>query len=314
MEERKLIQHGLSSLTLALPKKWLDERGLKKGDKVYIAEEGNKLILNTKKALKMDKISITVTDLDATSIYHYIQSLYRYGYDEIEVRFDNQTTKKYRDGKTYNVSSLVHEKIRRYIGMQIIEQGPNRALMKSIIKETDEDFTTILRRIFLLLKDASESLYQGVKNNNHKLVATIKEKHDTIITLVNYTLRLLNKYGYPDVKKTCCYYHIIASLDQITDIIRELSDRIIEYNKPFHRESIIFIEKIHWSLITYYKFFYTFTRSDIEELSKHRFAFRQEIKQRLKKLPLEEIRFITTLEQIHEILADLIDQRMSLEY
>ncbi len=314
MEERKLIQHGLSSLTLALPKKWLDERGLKKGDGIYIAQEGNKLILNTKKAFKMDKISINITDLDATSIYHYIQSLYRYGYDEIEVMFENQTTKKYRDGKTYAVSSLVHEKIRRYIGMQIIEQGPNRILMKSIIKETDEDFTIILRRIFLLLKDASESLYLGVKDNNHILTATIKEKHDTIITLVNYTLRLLNKYGYPDVKKTCCYYHIIASLDQVTDMIRELSDRIIMYNTPFHKESIILVEKVHWSIVTYYQLFYTFQLKDIENLSKHRFAFRQELKQKLKKLPLEEIRFITTLEQIHEILADLVDQRMALEY
>lgn len=314
MEERKLIQHGPSSLTIALPKKWLDARGLKKGDGIYVSEEGNKLILNTKKALKIDKITITVAGLDATSVYHYIQSLYRYGYNEIEVCFETQTTKKHRDGQTYAVSSLVHEKIRRYIGMQIIEQSANRILLKSIIKETDEDFTMILRRIFLLLKDASESLYFGAKDNNYATIKAIKEKHDTIITFVNYTLRLLNKYGYPDVKKTCCYYHIIASLDQITDILREISDRIIIYNKALHKESIIFLEKIHWSLVTYYKLFYKFSILDIEALSKHRFMFRQLLKQKLKKLPVEEIRFITTLEQIHEILADLVEQRMALEY
>ena len=314
MEERKLIQHGPSSLTLALPKKWLDKRGLKKGESIYVTEEGNNLILNTKKALKIDKISITVTGLDATSVYHYIQSLYRYGYNEIEVRFENQTTKKHRDGQLYPISSLVHEKIRRYIGMQIIEQSANRILLKSIIKETDEDFTIILRRIFLLLKDTSESLYLGAKNNNYAVIKAIKEKHDTIITLVNYTLRLLNKYGYPDVKKTCCYYHIIASLDQIADILREISDRIIGYNQTLHKESIILFEKIHWSLVTYYELFYKFSISDIEALSNHRFAFRQIVKQKLKRLPVEEIRFITTLEQIHEILADLVEQRMALEY
>ena len=115
MEERKLIKHGPSSLTIALPKKWLDARGLKKGDGIYVAEEGNKLILNTKKALKIDKISIAVTGLDTTSIYHYIQSLYRYGYNEIEVCFEDQSTKKHRDGQLYPVSFVVHEKIRRYL-------------------------------------------------------------------------------------------------------------------------------------------------------------------------------------------------------
>ena len=49
---RKLIQHGLSSLTISLPRKWVKENNLKKGDEIEVEDseifrrEGDDLYLN----------------------------------------------------------------------------------------------------------------------------------------------------------------------------------------------------------------------------------------------------------------------------
>ncbi len=200
MDQRKLIQHGKSSLTLALPIKWLKQRGLGKGDTLYVGVEGSKLIVSTKEPMKIEKISVDVTKLDRTSTLLYIQSLYRFGYNEIEIIFNSPTTIHYRKNKQVSFSSVIHLIVNRLVGAEIIEESKTRILIKSITKETGEDFKVILRRAFLLLKEASASLLEGIKNNDMNLISTIEDKHDNINKFVTYSLRLLNMYGYPDVK------------------------------------------------------------------------------------------------------------------
>ncbi|MBI2136461.1 AbrB/MazE/SpoVT family DNA-binding domain-containing protein, partial [Candidatus Woesearchaeota archaeon] len=43
--KRKLVQHGNTSLTVSLPKKWTDKFNLKKGDEIEIVEKDDKLFL-----------------------------------------------------------------------------------------------------------------------------------------------------------------------------------------------------------------------------------------------------------------------------
>ena len=43
MESRKIQKVGAATLTISLPKDWVTQRGLKKGDQVFLAEEGETL-------------------------------------------------------------------------------------------------------------------------------------------------------------------------------------------------------------------------------------------------------------------------------
>ena len=314
MEQRKLIQHGPSSLTIALPIKWLKERGIKKGDSMYIGAEGNKLVLSTEEAIKLEKISIDVTNLDRTSILLYIQSLYRFGYNEIEVKFEKLTTTHYRKDQQVTISSVIHEIANRLIGAEIIEESENRALIKYITKEAEEDFKVVLRRAFLLLEDIANTFLNGIKNNDSNSIKTIEEKHDNINKFVSYCLRLLNKYGYPDVKKTSFYYHIIASIDKLVDILKYNARDILMYNKKFNKETIKILENIDKSILMYYELFYNFDIKLADKLSQNRDYVKNSIKAKIKKIPEEELIYLTNMKQILEILLDLTDFRMGLEY
>src|SRR3989338_5310335 len=238
MNQRKLIQHGTSSLTVALPIRWIKTRNLVKGNPVFVHEEGNKLIISTDETVKIGRISVDVTDLDRTSILLYVQSLYRFCYDEIEVHFNKPTIIHHRTKKETSVSSVIHQIINRCIGAEIIEQTKNKIIIKHLTKESEDDFKVVLRRIMLLLKDVIVSFNDGVKNNDKNILETIEEKHDTLNKFTNYCLRLLNKYGYPDVKQTSMYFHIIASIDKVVDPIKYATRDFLEYNKKPKKETI----------------------------------------------------------------------------
>ena len=314
MEQRKLIQHGLSSLTLSLPSKWLKERNLKKGQSLYVEEEGNKLILTSREPKKIEKISVDITGLDRTSALLYIQSLYRFGYNEIEVNFKKPTTIHYRTKKRVRYSAVIHYIVTRCIGAEIVEQQDNRILIRYITKEAEEDFRLVLRRIFHLINETSSSLLDGIKENNHTKLETIEEKHDMINNFTSYCLRLLNKYGYPDVKKTCFYYHVIASLDKVVDFIKYTARDAVKVNKKFHKESIKILEEIHLSIDLFIKLFYKFDIKTIDELGRNRDSVKFLLEEKKSKIPSHDLINITQQVQILEIILDLTDARMGLEY
>ena len=314
MEQRKLIQHGASSLTTALPLKWLKQRNLKKGDTIYIEEEGNKLIVSTKEAKKMGKISVDVTKLDRTSTLLYVQSLYRFGYDEVEIKFNKPTTVHHRSGKYTSYSSIIHYIVSRCIGFEIIEQSENKITIKHIIKEEREDFKVILRRIFLLLIDAVDSLLNGIKKNDMNIVGTIEQKHDNINNFVSYCLRLLNKYGHPDVKQTCFYYHTIATIDKIMDIVKYNARDVLKLKKQFSKITLNIIEDINKSIRMYYDLFYKFDLAKVNQIEKNRYYVRNNLETKANKISPQELLYLTSMKQILEIILDLIEVRMGLEY
>jgi phosphate uptake regulator len=312
MEQRKLIQHGLSSLTVSLPIKWLKDRALNKGDPIFIDTQGNKLVLSTKEPLQIEKASVDVTKLDRTSILYHIQSLYRFGYNEIEVTFNKQTAMHYRLDKEVGVSSVIHYIVNRLIGAEIVEQGNNRILIKYITKEYDEDFKVVLRRVFFLLEETAGSLLAGIRNMDYNAVAATDDKHDNIAKFISYALRLLNKYGYPDVKKTCFYYHIIASLDKIVDIMKYNARNILKNKKKFKRETLEIWKNVNDSIKIYHQLFYNFSLEKVEELSKNRDRTKNLIMQKMDSIPKDELAYLTGMKQVLEIILDLTDFRMGL--
>ncbi|MBT3406235.1 phosphate uptake regulator PhoU [Candidatus Woesearchaeota archaeon] len=314
MDRRKLIQHGMSSLTIALPSKWLKERALKKGDSVQVVDEGSKLIVSTDEPLKIEKVSVDVSNLDRTSTLLHIQSLYRYGYNEIEIKFKKQKTIHYRREKEVNFSAVVHEIVNRLIGAEVVEQTENRILVKYLTKEAGQDFKVVLRRAFLLLKEASATLLDGAKNDDKTKIEIIEDMHDNVNKFVNYSLRLLNKYGYPDVKKTCFYYHVIASLDKIMDIMKYSARMILNEDTKFSKTSIEVWENINKSVEMYYEMFYKYDQNLINDIERNRQRVKSQISAAMKKVSREEIRHMSNMKQMLELLLDLADARMGLEY
>src|SRR3989344_7473405 len=88
MEYRKLISFGKSSYVISLPKNWVKENKLVKGDLIYLDEQDNNLIVGTKeKSAVEDKTKVIGVDNKSISqLERELHAAYIENYREITFR------------------------------------------------------------------------------------------------------------------------------------------------------------------------------------------------------------------------------------
>src|SRR3989338_6119842 len=226
---RKVIQIADSTQLISLPRKWAQRYGVKKGDELEIEEQGNSVVIKTAGSEKLDATEVDISGLDRDSLMFLLRALYIRGYDEIKMVFSKPVTEHYRLKKKINVISAIYDEVNRLSGIEVVQQKQSYCIIKDISGSSMKEFDVVLKRIFLIIADASEDMINGTKEKNYTLLESNQEKHDTITKFVAFNLRLLNKWGYPEHKKTTALYHILFSLDSMIDIIKEISREIIDY-------------------------------------------------------------------------------------
>ncbi len=303
-----------STQLISLPRKWAQQFGVKKGDELEIEEQGSKLLISTSKEQDIKNFSIDITGLDRTSILYCLLALYKIGYDEITITFNEPYTTHYRTNEKKKVSSVIHEVVNRLAGFGIIQQKENYCVIKEISEPTLREFDNALRRVFILLNDSSTDIITAVKKNDMALLENLEEKHNTIMKFVGFCLRILNKKGYTDHKKTIILYHIISNIDKIVDVLKYSARDAIVHDIRMGKEGIALLENIHQSLELYYGFFYKFNVGHVKELYEKRDSILKGIRKLAKKAPAYEILFLTQMSAILELLVDITEARIGLEY
>ena len=154
----------------------------------------------------------------------------------------------------------------------------------------------------------------GAKESETVLIEEIEEKHDTITKFISYCLRLLNKKGYVDSRKTIFLYTIIESLDMITDIVKYAARDLLAYNKKLKKETLDILDSIKTSFTTFYELFYKFDLKKFSKLNEIRDSVLKKIDVLPKKIPETELVLVTDMEHILEIIREISGTRMGLEY
>ena len=312
--KRKVIQIANSTQLISLPRKWSLKYGIKKGDELDVEEDGSKIIIGTERAQESGSIEIDITGLDRDSFMFLIRSLYIRGYDEIKLNFNSPIADHHRIDKKIKVISEIHTEVNRLTGIEVIQQRENFCILKVLSESSIKDFDLILRRIFLLITDASNDLVKGAVKGNRYLVESLEEKHNSITKFIANSLRLLNKFGHPNHKNTPLFYHIIESLDNINDILKESARDIVNSNIKISKDCENILNRIDESIREYHNLFYKFDFKLVEKLSSERYNILENIKILSKKLSKDEIRLLMNMERISEEILDLKIGRMAVEY
>jgi phosphate uptake regulator len=312
--KRKVIQIANSTQLISLPRKWALKYDIKKGDELEVEEDGNKIFISTESVQESGNIEVDITGLDRDSFMFLIRILYVRGYDEIKLIFNNPIVHHYRLGKKVKVISAIHAEVNRLTGIEVIQQRENFCILKILSESSIKDFDLILRRIFLLISDASNDLIKGAGKGDKYLVESMEEKHNTITKFMSSALRLLNKVGHPNHKNTFLYYHIIESLDNVNDILKESARDIVNFKIKISKNSEKILFRINESLAEFNKFFYKFDFKLVEKLSSERYKIMVEIRGALKKFSKDEILLLMNMERVQEEILDLKVARMALQY
>src|SRR3989338_77410 len=121
---RKVVKHGPATLIISLPSTWVKKNSIIKGSEVDVLEDGKRIIVSadSNNSAQMMEVDIDITGMDRTSVVYAIRSLYRLGYDTINVRFENNTTTYFKTGEKLNMISVIHTEVNRLVGFEIVEE------------------------------------------------------------------------------------------------------------------------------------------------------------------------------------------------
>lgn len=310
--KRRVIQIGNSTQLISLPRKWAQQRGIKKGDELDIEEKGAALIVSTGATGASTSITLNIDKMDVSSILHCVQGAYKSGYDEIILQFAAQEVMDYKLGKKVHTLEAIRAVIPRLIGAEIISQKTSSVVIRDISHTSVQEFENVLRRIFLLVTDMSRDILNV--ELSPATVSTIQDQHNTVTKFVSFCLRLLNKRGSADGRKDSALFHTIASLDKITDVLKYTARDITALEKKPSPLMYQLLQKIYKSLHLYYDLYYKYQSSTVIELSKNRREVQNALAQTLSKVSPQEAHIISRNTTILDLLLDLTEWRMVMEH
>ncbi|MBN1544896.1 phosphate uptake regulator PhoU [Candidatus Woesearchaeota archaeon] len=312
--KRKVIQIAGSTSLISLPKPWIDKHNIKKGSELDLQEQGNKIVVSTDSTEDLANKTLDVTGMDRSTIIFYLRSAYRKGYDSIEILYGEPVSRHLRTGKTRNISAIVHEEVARLVGVEVIQQKENSCLVKSISEPSAKDFSSILRRVFILLKDAFDEVCRGITTGNAALLETLEERHDNITKFISYSLRLLNKKGYGVMSDVTSFYQIVSSLEEITDILKWIAREALSMKSPkFDDRARKVMLQIADAFDQYQDIFYKFDPKKVAKFYETRHDAKTGFRAAMKKIPIEQALTLRNGMHILDILVSITEVRMGIE-
>lgn len=155
-ERRKVQQVGKATISVSLPKAWVNRRGIKKGDYVLVSEQ-----LDGSLRLDLDSPprAAPAMVLEASrfpSAYALTQALlswYMLGYDEVTVS----------GALTDELLSAIHSLAKRLRGVEAVHVTPAKVVLQSFLEESRYPVDALLSRLLLLISSMIQYLLNAVK-------------------------------------------------------------------------------------------------------------------------------------------------------
>jgi len=161
MDFRRIIAFGKSSHVVSLPRDWMNENNLKKGDLVHLEQEVGKLTISAKEKSEEREIKKTVINLGNKSLDRIKREIYS-GYlnysDYIVIR--GKSLPKYNNEIFNTISNLM--------ALEIIEQTNEEIVAQDFLRIADVNLKEKIRKcditIRSILKDLKDPTFKDYEN------------------------------------------------------------------------------------------------------------------------------------------------------
>ena len=126
MSKRKINRVGTSTLTVSLPSKWANSRGLKPGDDIEVTEDGAKLIISTSSQIVTPKKATIRLKAGQPLRKRHLNIAYRDGYDEIEIISEDLLD-----------PPSVKRAVAELLGFELIDNQPKHIVVRNVATPLD---------------------------------------------------------------------------------------------------------------------------------------------------------------------------------
>ena len=291
---RKLIQHGMSSLTVSLPRKWVQKNNLKKGGEVEVRESGARLIISTQKHHEHKKIDVDISNAQPM-IRKIIGAAFKSGYDEVNIKFSSFEELK-------AVQDLMRE---QFSGFEIISQSKGSIVIKNVSQTNFEEFNNVLRRLFFVLNQTASEISDAADKGDFNWIKSITLMKIESDKYADYCRRSINMGFEAEFKRIPPLYVIIEQLEKVmdryTDICRYLSANKIRISGQIK----LFLKELAGFQDDFYNLFYKFEIGKMKEFGRKKEILQKKLDQITLQCPKKEIKAVMILDRILNLIFDL---------
>ncbi len=288
--KRKVIKLGSNSLLVSLPSAWARKHGITKGAELSVEEKEGGLVLSSASAP-----TGTTTSLDITNLHPIVKralgALYKKGYDEFTIHFTD-----------HDELELAHEVIREeFIGFEVVQHGKNHLVVREISQPHPDQFDTVLRRQFLVIKDYAQETHTALSTKDHAWLKRLILRDKDVNKLADFCRRLINKYQNG---KTGLYF-IVEQLEKISDRYKDISAYASAKSIVPSKALLQAYKDVNAYLDEFYHCFYQFSLPAVSTFVSKRKALAETLDRLHDQVPQNEQRILFWLEDITEKLFDM---------
>jgi len=182
MQMRKLVKSGLSSFVVALPKEFIDQNKLGKGDSVYIEHTSkNELTIATEYnegRIEKREIVITVDKKPFETIKRELTAAYLDNYHEIIL--------KGKDLPKYMKS--IKEEVNEKVALEVVDESSERLVIKDFLNYKDIDATKLIRRIDNIVRSMLIDMKEAFGNKDVSIMIYERDKEVNKLSFLVYRI------------------------------------------------------------------------------------------------------------------------------
>lgn len=175
MELRKLQLTGGSSITVTLPKAWVDKAEVAQGDVVGMVEQSDgSLAIHPHGRGERGVQTYTIDGGDAKPDYLFrkIIAAYLMGYDAIRVNS--------RHPLTPDARAAVRRAVSRIIGLEVVEEEPNSLTVQDFLDPRQFHVDKALRRMRMLTHAMQNEAIAALKEPSEDLLRSVRDRDDEV--------------------------------------------------------------------------------------------------------------------------------------
>ena len=244
-ETRKLQYTGGSSYIVSLPKKRIQELGLKQGDYVVIMRQANSVlqIAPASKRIGKEQKDATIEvgkDNNPYFIARKLIALYFLGYNVITV-----VPKEER--LLVEQREVIKNIVRRVLmGTEIIADSASGITLQVLINLLDLSVDAAFKRMLLIAKSMYRDTLLSLQENNLELAGEVIKSDDEVDRFSFYIVRqlkiaikndhLLKEIGLEE-PRNCLGYRLIAkSVERVADHAAIIAKDIVDMHRPINKD------------------------------------------------------------------------------
>ena len=188
-DARKLQRVGKATFSVSLPKRWVEERGLRPGDLLMVVEDEDGSLRIQAPTLREEKTICTINAELCGSpglLGRIIVGCYHQGYDSVKV----MSSHGFRKEQLREIAETVD----RLPGFEMVEQSPRRIVIQSFIDPARFPLEGLLKRLQVIVATMLNHLIDYLETGKAEYLDSIGELEQKVDELYFLILRLIITY------------------------------------------------------------------------------------------------------------------------